>query len=120
MWGEHVDAANFLPRVWPRAAVVAERLWSARNQTKVRLLDFVVGFHSVGSRAGGAVCLSCVDPLCIRRQVDEAAYSRLHAFRCGSLVGRGIAAEPIGSGHDGAYRQGFCERELRYEYRPPF
>ena len=85
MWGEHVDSANFLPRVWPRAAVIAERLWSARNVT----------------------------------EINEGTYSRLHAFRCGSLIGRGIAAEPIGSGHDGAYHNGYCARELAFEYRPP-
>ena len=33
VWGEHIDSSNFMPRVWPRTSVLAERFWSDGSVT---------------------------------------------------------------------------------------
>ena len=35
MWGETVDASDLMNTVWPRAAAIAERLWSPQNITDI-------------------------------------------------------------------------------------
>ena len=57
MWQEYIDGSNVLSTVWPRAAAVAERLWSPRkvNDTKAaqpRLAQFRFLLQKRGIPAG--------------------------------------------------------------------
>ncbi|XP_060057040.1 beta-hexosaminidase subunit beta isoform X2 [Erinaceus europaeus] len=36
LWGEFVDATNLMPRLWPRASAVGERLWSNKEVSSTK------------------------------------------------------------------------------------
>jgi Glycosyl hydrolase family 20, catalytic domain len=72
MWGEMVDETNFMSRVWPRAAVTAEKLWTGS-----------AGNMSLSSSSSSSSTSSA-----------EANYpQRLEKFRC-YMTFHGIAASP--------------------------
>jgi len=44
LWAEYIDHTNFLPRLWPRASAVGERLWS--NATVTDVADATTRIHN--------------------------------------------------------------------------
>ncbi|KAL5082672.1 hypothetical protein RYX36_011093 [Vicia faba] len=42
MWGETADASDVQQTIWPRAAAAAERMWSPRDSTPAKNLNFTV------------------------------------------------------------------------------
>jgi hexosaminidase len=68
MWGERVDATDFMARVWPRASAVAERLWSGSPPKS--------SYHEL---------------------LTKTVQDRITKFRC-LMVLRGVTAAPIGPG----------------------
>ncbi|CAF0835961.1 unnamed protein product [Didymodactylos carnosus] len=45
LWAEFVDGTNLLPRIWPAASAVAERLWSDRNVNNPEDAQFRLDVH---------------------------------------------------------------------------
>ena len=68
-WGELVDGTNLLSVAWPRAAAVAERLWSSVDDD------------------GGESSPSLLE-------VNEGTRERMRVHRC-RLVARGVPASPV-------------------------
>jgi hypothetical protein len=103
IWGEACDATNILPRVWPRLAAVAEKLWSPQDLTQ--------GVGN-GTISGGW----------------EDLGTRMHTHRC-RLLRRGIAASPVGTLGDSAIPDNrqigpgsytYCPEDNRFAYAPPY
>jgi hexosaminidase len=70
MWGETVDPSVLLATIWPRAAAVAERLWSA----------------AVASTTSASPAMPDGSP--------NDIHARLHRFRA-LLLRRGVGAAPL-------------------------
>jgi len=78
MWGEMVDETNIIPKIWPTAAAVGERLWSVQafNSTPVVDANLAIGDDD-------------------QPNIElEDANQRLLMWRC-RMIQRGYAVSPI-------------------------
>lgn len=80
MWSEHVDHRTVDSRVWPRAAAVAERLWSPASVTDTE--DMYRRLDAVSARLDGLGLEHLSGPRSLLRSLaGERAGERLTALR---------------------------------------
>ena len=120
-WGEHIDASNFMARVWPHSAVLAERFWSAADLVDADAARHVnLPANKLISQPHSMVIV--IDSTCNNSIYFGYCRPRLHEFRC-KMVRRGIPASPIASlsyNEGGPYHVAFCRHDSDgFAYTPP-
>jgi hexosaminidase len=90
MWTEQVDENNLHPRVWPRAAAVAERLWSSRNNTDIGAAKKRLSLHRERLVLEGIAASPLHPAFCTRAPGSCDS----HASGAGELSSRGVLEFP--------------------------
>lgn len=94
MWGEYVDPRNVDSRIWPRAAAIAERLWSPQSVDDVNDMYRRLRIESLRLEALGLTHIS---------QEDASLRALAGASKIGPLQVLASALEPVDFSVRGAH-----------------